>query len=346
MNKIKFITLLLVLISPVAAAQINLSGTVYDANSWQPVPFATVALDGYPTGTCTNKSGHFWLTLPKGAEGDLIISSLGYQPLNLRLPKRDTVLSIPLTSRAYSLEAVTISGKSQSAKRVLKKAIKNIPSFYKNEPSNSEKELTVLHKNGEETLLSASTKLTLEEPGYKDGPVYSIYDSRVEKIINVTDKIPSVSDKALGLKIIRLFNVLTTPMDILKVNPARYEHWSIKNYNEYDYRFSNDTVINKHTCYVIEATPRDSLTRGIKYLDKDYFFISKQKEVLMHYKSIRYIFNKADPRNSYEMLDKYTVSFTQRKEGFIADKYRFEGYIRQERSQGQTLIISSFVMLE
>jgi len=346
MIKYNYITLLLLLFSQIAVAQINLSGTVYDANSHQPIPFATVALEGHPTGTCTNKQGHFWLTLPNTTTGQLIFSSLGYQTLKTPIPQKDTALSVGIIPRAYKIEAVTVNGKSQSAKQLLKNTIKNIPTFYKGKPFDTEKTLTVLHKNGEQTILSSSTNLKLEEPGYKDGPVYSIYDPVIEKVVTTTNTIPSVSDKAFGFSIHRLFNVLTTPMSILKANPARYEHWSTKDYHEYDYRFSNDTVINKQSCYVIEATPRDSLYHGIKYLDKDYFFISKEKEILIHYKNIRYISSKANPNNSYEMLDKYTVSYTQTKEGIIADKYRFEGYIRQEKSKEASLIVSSFVILE
>ena len=346
MIKFNFVMLVLLLLWQYAAAQINLSGTVYDAYSHQSVPFATVALDGYPSGTCTNKQGHFWLTLPKQAEGELVISSLGYQPLRIAMPKNDTAMSIALLPRAYTIKAVTVSGKSQSAKRLLKTAMKNIPDHYRREAVNIARELTVTHKRGDEMLLSGSTQLKMNEPGYKDGPIYSMYEPVVEKIITSEDTIPSIPDEVFGFTVIRLLNVLKNPLDMLKINPARYEHWSTKDYHEYDYRFSNDTVINKQSCYVIESTLRDSLFHGTKYLNKEYFFVAKKREALVHYKRVTYSCKKAEPQNSYELLDDFTVSFTQTKEGFIADEYKFEGYIRQERIQGSPLIVSSFIVLK
>ena len=71
------ITLLASLTAGIAMAQeINVSGTVIDYSNGEPVPYASVHLEGTMTGTSTDGDGKYSIRLPHG--GNLIFSSIGY----------------------------------------------------------------------------------------------------------------------------------------------------------------------------------------------------------------------------------------------------------------------------
>ena len=71
------ISLLASLIVTVAMAQeISVSGTVIDASDGEPVPYASVHLEGTMTGTSTDGDGNYSLRLPHA--GNLVFSSIGY----------------------------------------------------------------------------------------------------------------------------------------------------------------------------------------------------------------------------------------------------------------------------
>ena len=71
------ISLLASLTATVAIAQeINVSGTVIDYSNGEPVPYASVHLEGTMTGTSTDGDGNYSIRLPHG--GNLVFSSIGY----------------------------------------------------------------------------------------------------------------------------------------------------------------------------------------------------------------------------------------------------------------------------
>lgn len=71
------ISLLASLTATVAMAQeINVSGTVIDYSNGEPVPYASVHLEGTMTGTSTDGDGNYSIRLPHG--GNLVFSSIGY----------------------------------------------------------------------------------------------------------------------------------------------------------------------------------------------------------------------------------------------------------------------------
>ena len=67
-----------VLMSSVAFAQnISVSGNVTDSSNGEPIPFASVHLDGTTIGVSTDSEGHYSLSVPH--DGMLVFSSIGYQ---------------------------------------------------------------------------------------------------------------------------------------------------------------------------------------------------------------------------------------------------------------------------
>lgn len=78
----KLCTLLAVLVSSAAFAQnISVSGNVTDASNGQPVPYASVHLEGTMTGVSTDSQGHYSITVPH--DGLLVFSSIGYKSMEV-----------------------------------------------------------------------------------------------------------------------------------------------------------------------------------------------------------------------------------------------------------------------
>ena len=66
------------LMSSAALAQnITVSGNVTDSSNGEPIPFASVHLEGTTVGVSTDSEGHYSLSVPH--DGMLVFSSIGYQ---------------------------------------------------------------------------------------------------------------------------------------------------------------------------------------------------------------------------------------------------------------------------
>ena len=59
------------------AQNISVSGNVTDSSNGEPIPFASVHLDGTTIGVSTDSEGHYSLSVPH--DGMLVFSSIGYQ---------------------------------------------------------------------------------------------------------------------------------------------------------------------------------------------------------------------------------------------------------------------------
>lgn len=104
----------LVVLTPAAFAQTTtLTGRVIDATTGQPLPFATVYIDGTTRGTLTDDAGEYRLAgVPLGSV-TVAVSYVGYQTGKLPLRLTGGPRRIPLAIRpdAAQLQAVTVKGK-------------------------------------------------------------------------------------------------------------------------------------------------------------------------------------------------------------------------------------------
>ena len=64
-----------------AFGQYSLKGRVLDAETLEPLLFATVFISNSSIGTSTNKKGEFDLSIPEGNH-ELVISYIGFQPFS------------------------------------------------------------------------------------------------------------------------------------------------------------------------------------------------------------------------------------------------------------------------
>lgn len=105
------------------------SGTVYDAETKEPLPFVNIGFKGSKIGTTSNMDGKYYLDTYYATDS-LTASYLGYKPLSLKV-KLDApqVLDFALKEGSVSLGEVIISGKDAEnpAHVILKKVINNKP---------------------------------------------------------------------------------------------------------------------------------------------------------------------------------------------------------------------------
>src|SRR5690606_8231128 len=88
------------------ALQMPINGNVTDQNG-NPIPGATVLVEGSTTGTATNLNGDFSIDVPEGAV--LVISFIGYEPQRITI-ENQSVLNIVLQEDLSSLEEVVVVG--------------------------------------------------------------------------------------------------------------------------------------------------------------------------------------------------------------------------------------------
>jgi len=109
MNALKTSWLLYLLSPLVLTAQISISGTLTEAGSNKPVPYATIYINGTTKGTITNTSGEFKLEKVR-IPTEIVISHVSYFPEIIDLRKDiDTVFHIQLNPRDVELGTVEIT---------------------------------------------------------------------------------------------------------------------------------------------------------------------------------------------------------------------------------------------
>ena len=86
----KICTLIAVLVSSVTFAQnISVSGNVTEANTGEPVPYASVHLEGTMIGVSTDNEGHYTISVPH--DGLLVFSSIGYKTTEVTVASSGTI---------------------------------------------------------------------------------------------------------------------------------------------------------------------------------------------------------------------------------------------------------------
>jgi len=109
----KLITILAFFGSLVTQAQVQITGTVKDGETRQPLPFANVMVAKTQIGATTGEDGNFTLSLPKEllSNGKLIVSFVGYVSDTIPLSPNQTRYTCMIRSDASALqEVVVVSG--------------------------------------------------------------------------------------------------------------------------------------------------------------------------------------------------------------------------------------------
>ncbi|MBT8179587.1 MAG: TonB-dependent receptor [Eudoraea sp.] len=118
----RFILGTLMLMGVFAYSQTQLSGSVVDDETGEPLIGATILVDGTTTGTTTNFDGEFSLSVPSNPPFDLIVSYTGYATRTFAVTEAADDLRIGLQFSATSLDEVVI-GASRTPERVFESPV-------------------------------------------------------------------------------------------------------------------------------------------------------------------------------------------------------------------------------
>jgi len=122
-------------------SQTTIIGTVIDKNNDTPLPYAYLTIDKLGLGTVTDEDGKFKINIPKRYDTYSIkISYIGFEDLIVKVVdfKARNGDAFAMIAKTVSLDEVVLGGESEkmpSAKDLLKKVIKRIPTNYGDSPT-------------------------------------------------------------------------------------------------------------------------------------------------------------------------------------------------------------------
>ena len=120
--EIKFLVGLLVMFTSVAIAQTEVSGTIFDTDG-NPIPGATVIIDGTTQGTTTDFDGNY--SISASSDQSLQFSSLGFATQIIRVGNQSTI-NVTLQTSAEALDEIVVTGYGTQTKRETTGAISTV----------------------------------------------------------------------------------------------------------------------------------------------------------------------------------------------------------------------------
>lgn len=133
--RISYLVVLILAFNLLMCQQCEIKGYIYDKNTKEPIPYASITVKDFPYGVTSNKEGIFILNFEKLSENydTIIISHLGYNKLFFPIDSlKNNVIS--LNPKEYSLKEVSIFADNYINNRKFKKKdLKNINIFKKRE---------------------------------------------------------------------------------------------------------------------------------------------------------------------------------------------------------------------
>jgi hypothetical protein len=265
----KAIPPLLSKIDSLPAANINLiSGTIVDAETGEPLPFATIALKNKGRGTVTNNNGEFQLRITPDCLNDtLSVSYLGF--LGREIPVRHSPgnnFRIIMTREFIPIPEIVI--RTQSPQEIIFKTVASIPRNYGNSPAI----LTGFYREGvmKKTELQVYSEAVLQiyKSAYSGsffGDQIKIYKSRKIENRDLSDTLA-----------VRLKAGLST---CLELDGAKniFDFIDRGSMPEYTYRISDIVTYDDEAAWVIDFEQREGvetpLYRGSIYITTEDFAI-------------------------------------------------------------------------
>jgi len=179
----KFTGLLILFLSIIAEAQ-QLSGTVIDAKTKEPIEMVVVYFDGTTVGTTTNSKGKFVINYSEAIKSPLIISYLGYNKIIIEDYREKTQIQVALEEALYILEEVVINyddGLTRKQKLIMfRREFLGTSDFAKSCKILNEEDLILRYsKNNQRLTASAKAPLQIINKALKYRITYELIDFEV-----------------------------------------------------------------------------------------------------------------------------------------------------------------------
>ncbi len=246
----------------------NISGTIVDEETGDPLPFATIALKNKGRGTVTNSNGEFQLKITHDCLNDtLSLSYLGFK--GREIPVRHSLGSnfrITMTREFIPIPEIII--RTQSPQEIIFKTVSSIPRNYGNSPAM----LTGFYREGvmkkEELQVYSEAVLQIYKSAYSGsllGDQIKVFKSRKIENRDLSDTLA-----------VRLKAGLST---CLELDGAKniFDFIERGSMSEYSYRISDIVSYDDEAAWVIDFEQREGvetpLFRGSIYINTDDFAI-------------------------------------------------------------------------
>ncbi|GAB3230662.1 mucoidy inhibitor MuiA family protein [Algoriphagus aestuariicola] len=102
----------------------SVSGKIFDLESREPLPGATVLVKGSTIGTVTDTDGNYTLTLPNNAQ-EISISYIGYLSEKVKIENQNTI-NVGLVADTQSMEEVVVTGYGTSEKKSISGSVAGV----------------------------------------------------------------------------------------------------------------------------------------------------------------------------------------------------------------------------
>jgi hypothetical protein len=289
----------------------DISGTITDSETGEPLPFATIGIMSKGKGTVTNNNGEFGLKITRDCINDsLRVSYIGYYARQISVKQAiGNNFNIKMLREYISIPEIII--RNQAPQEILRKAYSSIPRNYGTSPAG----LTGFYREAvmKKTELQIYTEAILQI--YKSAYSGTIYNDQIK--VAKSRKIENLGRK--DTLTVRLKAGLSS---CLLLDGARniFEFLQPENYFQYDYRMTDIVTIgDNESAYVIEFNQKTGidqpLYKGSLYINTSSFaieqvefevnsaFIQKNKEDFISYQSKGYIM--------WPVSVKYNVSYRE-----------------------------------
>lgn len=117
---------------PVFSQSYNISGTIYDAVTSEPIPFATIKIIGKNTGTTSDENGYYILKVNNGLH-EVLFSYIGYNSdtMSINVEGDNVKRDIYLTTSEIMIQEIVVAGEDP-AYEIIRRAIRYKKEFQKN----------------------------------------------------------------------------------------------------------------------------------------------------------------------------------------------------------------------
>ncbi len=96
---------------------LEISGTVVEESTGEPLPGANIAVEGTNLGTATDADGNFNLTLPNSSEATLEVSFIGYVTQEIHVTESTSALRVVMEEDVLKVSEVVVTGLATSVKK-------------------------------------------------------------------------------------------------------------------------------------------------------------------------------------------------------------------------------------
>lgn len=300
---------------------IYIEGVVIDAESFDPLPYATIGLKNKGRGTVSNSNGEFGINIsPTAADDTLVISYLGFYgreiPIGHLMSNKNT---IGLQREFISIPEIII--RNQIPQEIIYKALSAIPKNYGKSPAYLAGFYRegILKKNKLQTYSEAILKI------YKSSYSGSLWTDQI-KVLK-SRKIDNVSIK--DTLAVRLKAGLSTSLELDGIkNIFDFIKW--ENIPDYSYRIADIVSYDEESAYLIEFSMKGAIAvpefSGSMYINtNDYAILHVDFEItpgsLQKMKN-SFISNTARRFVTWPVSVKYSISYRKILERYFLSHVR------------------------